>query len=163
MVQLSKYKLDKALEEEMFRQFWSSLSALRNASTVSSFFSDLLTTTEEMMLAKRFTVAVLLLRGKRPVDIKRTLHVTDTSICSVSSWLKNVKPQTSQIIQRIIKESDWQKFSIDLKNYSINYIRRIIQIGYRQGKINGNEKWSDPRVNRFDNTSCARYMYNSLI
>lgn len=109
MPQISRYKLDKALETEMFRQFWSSLSALRNASAVSSFFSDLLTSTEEMMLAKRFTVAVLLSRGKRPVDIKRTLHVTDTTICSVNSWLKNVKPQTNQIIQRIIKESDWQK------------------------------------------------------
>lgn len=109
MAQISKIKLDKALEEEMFRQFWFSLSTLRSASTVSSFFSDLLTTTEEVMLAKRFTVAVLIMRGKRPVDIKHTLHVTDTTICSVNSWLKNVKPQTKQIIVHIIKESNWQK------------------------------------------------------
>lgn len=109
MVQLSKYKLDKALDEEMFRQFWLSLSSLGDAATVASFFSDLLTTTEEVMLAKRFTVAVLILKGKRAVDIKETLHVTNSTICSVASWVKNAKPRTKNILQKIIRESSWQK------------------------------------------------------
>ncbi len=109
MPQVSKYKLDKTLEDEMFRQFWLSLSSLGDASAVSSFFSDLLTSTEEVMLAKRFTVAVLILRGRRPVDIKQTLHVTDTTICSVASWLKNVKPRTKEVLQFIIKDASWQK------------------------------------------------------
>lgn len=109
MPQISKFKLDKTLEEEMFRQFWLSLSVLGDSSTVASFFSDLLTNTEEVMLAKRFTVAVLLLRGKRPVDIKRTLHVTNSTICSVASWVKNAKPKTQRVLESMIKETNWQK------------------------------------------------------
>ncbi len=108
MSQVSKYKLDKDLETEMFRQFWVSLTRLRDASTVSSFFTDLLTDMEEMVLAKRFTVAILLLRGKKPVDIKSTLHVSFSTITSVSSWVKNAKPKTKQVMESIIKDGNWQ-------------------------------------------------------
>lgn len=109
MPQISRRKLDKTLEQEMFRQFWSSVSKLRDVSDVSSFFSDLLTETEEIMLAKRFTIAVLILRGKQPVEIKSTLHVTYSTIGSVASWLKNAKPKTRNLLQSILKEGNWQK------------------------------------------------------
>lgn len=109
MPQVSKYPLDKALEKRIFQQFWFSISSLEDADQVSSFFSDLLTETEEKMLAKRFTVAVLILRGKRPVDIKSTLHVTYSTIGSVASWVKNAKPQTQRLLLKIIKGNNWQK------------------------------------------------------
>ena len=109
MPQVSKYLLDKSLEEEMFRQFWISLSRLHDAGTVSSFFSDLLTDTEEIMLAKRFTIAVLLLRGRRPVDITSTLHVAYSTVNSVGAWLKNAKPKTQRLLESIVKDSNWQK------------------------------------------------------
>lgn len=108
MPRISKYKLDKDIELEMFRQFWRSVSKLQDSSQVASFFSDLLTDTEEVMLAKRFTVAVLLLRGKRPVDISQALHVTYSTIGSVAGWVKNAKPQTRKLLQEIIHESNWQ-------------------------------------------------------
>lgn len=109
MTRVSKYPLDKSLEQEMFGQFWVSLSRLHDAHAASSFFSDLLSPTEELMLAKRFTVAVLLLRGKKPVDIVSTLHVSFSTISSVSSWIKNAKPKTKKILESIIRESNWQK------------------------------------------------------
>ncbi len=108
MPQISRKKLDKTIETEMFSQFWESLSALQDSVHIASFFSDLLTDTEKIMLAKRFTIAVLLLRGKRAVEIKDTLHVTNSTIGSVGSWLKNAKPQTKNALQRIIKEGNWQ-------------------------------------------------------
>lgn len=92
----------------MFKQFWVGISKLRDASQVSSFLSDFLTDTEEVMLAKRFTVAVLLLKGKRPVDIVGALHVTYTTVGSVASWVKNAKPHTRAILERIIHEQSWQ-------------------------------------------------------
>jgi uncharacterized protein YerC len=88
MPQISKRKLDKDIETEMFRQFWASFLSFNDVYRASSFFSDLLTDTERIMLAKRFTIAVLLLRGKRPIEIKETLHVTFSTIGSVGSWLK---------------------------------------------------------------------------
>lgn len=109
MTRVSRYPLDKALEEEMFRQFWLSLSLLKNADTVSSFFTDLLSPSEEIMLAKRFTIAMLILRGKKFSEIKQTIHVSDSTISSVNAWLKNAKPRTKAVLALIIKESRWQK------------------------------------------------------
>lgn len=115
MTRVSKHKIDKAVEQEIFHLFWDSISKLRNASEVSSFFSDLLTDTEEMMLSKRFAVAILLLRNKRPVDITTSLRVTYTTVGSVASWLKNAKPQTINLLKRIVKIQNWQKVTDHLE------------------------------------------------
>lgn len=110
MTQISKYPLDKVAEKEMYRHFWHSISALRDADVVATFFSDFLTDSEKLMLAKRFTIAVLLLRGRRPKDIKDILHVSYSATGSVASWLKNAKPQTLESLERVIKESKWEDF-----------------------------------------------------
>lgn len=108
MPQISRRKLDKDIETEMFRQFWASFLSFNDVYRASSFFSDLLTDTERIMLAKRFTIAVLLLRGKRPIEIKETLHVTFSTIGSVGSWLKNAKPETASVLKAIIRDGKWQ-------------------------------------------------------
>lgn len=110
MTQVSKYPLDKDIEQEMFRKFWRSLTFLRDDDTISSFFSDFLTDTEKLMLAKRFTIAVLLLRGHRPQQIKETLHVSFSATGSVTSWLKNAKPKTLSALEHIIAETHWEQF-----------------------------------------------------
>lgn len=109
MSRVSKYRLDRDMESEVFRLFWESLGSLRGAEEVSSFFSDFLTETEEIMLAKRFAVALLLLRGKRPVDIVPTLHVTYTTVGSVGAWVKNAKPGTRRSLENMMRQQNWQK------------------------------------------------------
>ncbi|MCL4360642.1 Trp family transcriptional regulator [Patescibacteria group bacterium] len=109
MPQVSKYPLDRYLKNQIFRQFWVSISQLHTADDVSSFLSDLLSDTEEIMLAKRFTIAVLILRGKRPVEISGILHVSYSTIRSVASWLKNAKPRTRTMLLKITKTDSWQK------------------------------------------------------
>lgn len=108
MPQVSRKKLDKDIEREMFNLFWKSLARLKDSSITSQFFSDLLTETEKIMLAKRFTVAVLLARGKTATEIKNSINVTYSTVGSVSSWLKNAKPKTKKIMGEISKEKDWE-------------------------------------------------------
>jgi uncharacterized protein YerC len=110
MPQISKYPLDNEIKVEMFRKFWSSISRLQDADAVASFFSDFLSDTEELMLAKRFTIAVLLLRGRRPKEIKNILHVSNSATGAVGSWLKNAKPKTLASLERIIQEGNWDQF-----------------------------------------------------
>lgn len=109
MPQVSKYPLDKTLEQQLFREFWSSVSKLRNANEVSAFFSDLLSDVEEKMLAKRFAVAVLILRGKRPVDIARAVHVSYSTIASVAAWVGHASPKMRSLLQTIIDQRSWQQ------------------------------------------------------
>lgn len=137
MPQVSRYPLDKDIKTQMFSKFWRSMSTLRDADAVASFFTDFLSDTEELMLAKRFTIAVLLLRGRRPKDIKDALHVSNSAICSVASWLKNAKPKTVTTLERVIKENNWEQF-ID----SIEALLDKIPPGYGTdwSRI-GKEKW----------------------
>lgn len=137
MTQVSKYRLDKDFEIEMFRKFWFSLSTLRDADAVASFFSDFLTDTEGLMLAKRFTIAVLLLRGKRPKMIKEMLHVSFSATGSVASWLKNSSPKTQTALRRIIEESNWEEF-IDKIEEMLDELPPIYGTDWHRA---GKEKW----------------------
>jgi uncharacterized protein YerC len=109
MPQVSKRKLDKGLEEEMFRQFWRSLGQINDSQKSAEFFSDLLTETEKTMLAKRFTAAVLITRGKTATEIKNSIHLTYSTVGSVSSWVKNAKPKTQDILTRISSDKNWEE------------------------------------------------------
>lgn len=110
MPQVSKYRLDKTVQDEMFQRFWSSIANLQSSQAVSEFFSDLLTDTEEIMLAKRLTAAVLFLRGKRPIDIARALHVSFSLVGRVSTWVDRAKPSTRWELERMTKEVKWLTF-----------------------------------------------------
>lgn len=107
MPQVSQKKLDKTIESEMFTQFWDSISRLKTSSDVSDFFTDILTQTEQVMLTKRFMIAILLGRGKRPIEISQILHVSFSTIGGVASWEKNAKPKTKEIIEMLIAEGNW--------------------------------------------------------
>ena len=108
MTQISKYPLTKEAKEELFTIFWNSISELRTASAVSGFFSDLLTDTEELMLAKRFAVALLLFQGKKPIEIAFAIHVSFSTIRGVSSWLDKATPETVELLEAVIKKQSWQ-------------------------------------------------------
>lgn len=107
MPQVSQKKLDKTIQSEMFSQFWESISRLKNSSDVSDFFTDILTQTEQIMLTKRFMIAILLGRRKRPIDISQILHVSFSTIGGVAAWEKNAKPRTKKIIESLIEEGNW--------------------------------------------------------
>lgn len=110
MTRISKYRLDKDLEREMFTMFWGALSTLRSSHAVSSFFSDLLSDTEEVMLAKRFTVALLLLRGQKPVTIASTIHVSFSMIRGVNEWITRANPATKALLDRVRASQDIMAF-----------------------------------------------------
>jgi len=108
MPQISKRKLDNNIEEEMFKQFWNSLGQINDFQKSGEFFSDLLTQTEKTMLAKRFTAAVLIIRGKSATEIKNSIYLTYSTIGSVSSWVKNAKPKTRELLTKISNEKNWE-------------------------------------------------------
>lgn len=108
MVQISRKKLDKDIETEMYKQFWKSLSEMRSPQESSEFFSDILTETEKVMLAKRFAVALLIVRGRTATEIRQAINVTYSTISSVSSWVKNAKPKTQDILKSLSSQKDWE-------------------------------------------------------
>lgn len=110
MPQISRHKLDQDVQNRLLQLFWRSLSRLGSPEQAAEFFSDLLTSTEEIMLSKRYTIAILLTKGYAAKHIHDTLNVSFTTIGTVAGWLKNLKPATKKIIDRHLKDEAWRQF-----------------------------------------------------
>lgn len=108
MSRVSKFKIDKNLENQIVDQFWNFLGKVNSSKTSSEFFSDFLTSSEKIMLSKRFATLILLVREKSPTEIQNSIHVTFSTIGSVSAWLKNAKPETQKLLQKISREKNWE-------------------------------------------------------
>lgn len=107
MARVSKKKLDADVEKRMFDLFWRSLSRIGRPEDMSEFFADLLGKNEQLMLAKRYTIAVLLAKGKNYHEIANSINVSPSTINSVANWLKNSKPTTKKILDRHLKDESW--------------------------------------------------------
>lgn len=108
MVQISKKILDKELESELFKQLWHSLGRINSSTRASDFYSDLLSYTERLMLAKRIATAILITRGKNMTEIRGSLNVSFSTVTNVNSWVKNAKPETKKLLENISKEKGWK-------------------------------------------------------
>lgn len=110
MPQVSKNRVAKDVEKRMFEVFWESVSGLKNSSAVEEFFSELLTPTEKIMLAKRLSIAVLLLKGYDYRDISSILKVSYATISRVSGWLKYSGEGYKKVVEKMLKKEAWREF-----------------------------------------------------
>jgi Trp operon repressor len=77
---------------------------------MSHFLNDFLTSTEKIMLSKRFMIMVLLMRGHSALHVKNTLFVSNSAVMGVSSWMKNASPTTKNALEVLSREKDWETF-----------------------------------------------------
>lgn len=110
MTQISKHLLPKDIEEEMFDVFWQSVASVKNKKEAEKFFSELLTKTERVMLAKRLAIAVLLIRRYKYDQIKSLLKVSSCTISRVRGWLESEGEGYRFVINRMFKRRAWKEF-----------------------------------------------------
>ncbi len=110
MAQVSKRKLSKETQNELFNQLWEFLSRARDPETAHQLYSDLLTETEKIVLAKRLATALLILRGKTTWQIQAAIKISSSTVSSVSQWLKYTRPKTQKLLIRLSREKDWHSF-----------------------------------------------------
>lgn len=122
MSQVSKYLLNKDVEEQMFDVFWKTIARLITRNAVKKFFFDLLSPTEKTMLAKRLAIAIMLIKGYDYRTISQTLKVSTTTIMSISNWLKNGGDGYKMVIQKIIKEEKTAEFWDNLEEKLSNLL-----------------------------------------
>ncbi|KKR73803.1 MAG: hypothetical protein UU16_C0013G0017 [Candidatus Woesebacteria bacterium GW2011_GWA2_40_7] len=115
VVQISKKFLDKELESELFNQLWFSLGKINASTKASDFYTDLLSQTERLMLAKRIATAILITRGQNMTKIRASLNVSFTTVTNVSSWVKNARPETKRLLESISKEKSWEALFDNLR------------------------------------------------
>lgn len=116
MAQVSKRVLSKTAQERIFEIFWQSLASCSNQRMVANFLEDLLTPTEKIMLAKRVSIAFLLIKGYNYKSINSTLKVSDPTIWNVNLWLKEKGAGYKLVLGKILKSKQWRKFWQEIEN-----------------------------------------------
>lgn len=109
MSQVSKIRLAKDVEERMYKIFWSSIAGLRRAKEVEAFFSELLTKTEKIMLAKRLAIATLLLKGYDYRQISSLLKVSFTTISRVKGLIEHSEKGYRKVIEKMLRKEAWKE------------------------------------------------------
>ena len=110
MAKVSRRLLDKELKERMFEIFWEAVAGLKTPQEAEKLFKDLLSPTEQIVLAKRLAIAVLLTKGYTYEAIDEILKVSRPTIMRVSFWLKHGGKGYQRVIEKILRKEKWEQF-----------------------------------------------------
>lgn len=89
MSKVSPRKLSSDQKMKSLDILWTSIASLRAREEVKSFFKDLLTPTESIMLGRRLQIAQMLLEGKGYNFICEEIGTSKATIASVHQWLSS--------------------------------------------------------------------------
>lgn len=144
MAQVSKKFLSKDISQRMFEVFFSAFTKL-SGENVADFIEDLLTPTEKIMLAKRFTIAFLLLKGYEYEEIADILKVSKGTIWNVKAWLRLKGQGYRTIIEKISKEEKIKKILKEIKNSAEEFWRFRYGANWKKA---GKELWKKRMAER---------------
>ena len=136
MTQVSKYPLNLEEAKRVKEIFLITLAKLKTTEDVNAFLEEFLTPTENIMLAKRFSIAVLLVKGFDIRGISKTLKVSPTTVTYMNRWIKHNKGYLAKVVKEFLdKEANEEKWN---------------KIGYEIGKATiplTTSNWSERRRN----------------
>lgn len=104
MTKVSKRILNKEIEERMFALFWKALADIKKEEEIESFLKDILSPVEQVMIAKRLAIALLLARGFSYESIEATLKVSSATIMRVNFWLNHGGEGYRKVVEKIMRE-----------------------------------------------------------
>ena len=87
-MQLSKKRINKQIEKRIFKSLYQVLADLRKPDEVKKFFNDVLSETEQIVLAKRLGIAWYLTKNKSYESIRQDLKVSSATIATIQGWLE---------------------------------------------------------------------------
>lgn len=132
MTQVSRYPLSESIYQRIFEIFFDSVLKIKNKEEAEIFFTEFLTPTEKIMLAKRISIAVLLSKEYDYRSIKRILHVSFPTIAGVNASLKYTDKGYQQVVERLLKEEK-------INEILLNVAGGIAAVGAFGGK--GSYEW----------------------
>lgn len=81
------YEVEKRERSRMLDEFFQMIAEIQDKKAAESFFKDLLTPSEALMLTRRIEIAKLLLAGWNFRDISKKLKVGANTVNYVNRWL----------------------------------------------------------------------------
>lgn len=113
MTRVSKNPLRKDIQERVWEIFLTSLSSLKKE-VAMDFVNDLLSETEKVMLSKRLSIALMIIKGYNSSYIATTLKVSGSTVNSVRRWLSFGGQGYRLVLAKIIKKEELEIFFEDL-------------------------------------------------
>lgn len=110
MPQVSKYPLSEKVYERIFDLLLRVITDSHRKNQARELLDDLLTPTEKIMLAKRLSIAILLLKEYPYESIQAILRVSRPTIADVNRSLKYQGQGYKKFAKKILKEEKMAKF-----------------------------------------------------
>lgn len=140
MSQISKYPISKDVYERFLDIFLEVISRLKSKKEVSEFFSEFLTPTEQIILAKRLSIGFLIENNYNYYDICNVLKVSKCTVGSVSSKYRYGNSFKKVVTKAIMNEG--------IKNVWLEIIEGISALGSVGGKGTGVWKHLNKKTNK---------------
>ncbi|PIS09290.1 hypothetical protein COT75_02175 [Candidatus Beckwithbacteria bacterium CG10_big_fil_rev_8_21_14_0_10_34_10] len=105
-MQVSKNKLNKQVEKQIYEIFFQTLADLKRKEDVKIFIRDFFTPTEQSVLVKRLAVAMYLEKGRSYEQIKEALKVSSATIANVDKMM-NKSSEGFILALRRIEAEEW--------------------------------------------------------
>lgn len=148
MTKVSKYLLKKDVEKRMFEVFYRTIADLSNPLQVEDFFKELLTPSEQVMLAKRLAISILLSKKYTYEDIIDILKVSPVTIGIIARWLKKEGRAFQKAIDKILKVEKQEEFWDNLEQFLSDLIPPGKGIDWREVRREQYEKLRERRHRR---------------
>lgn len=88
MPKILPHSLPSKERRELLKEFYDFISSL-DRKEVEEFFCDFLTSSEQVILARRLRVGKMLLQGRSSSQIRKELGVGVSTVQFVQNWLKD--------------------------------------------------------------------------
>jgi len=104
MVQLSKKKISKKLEDQIYKLLYQVVADINNPKEAEEFLKDFLTKTELEVLAKRLGVAYYLKQNQNYNLIRKNLAISSTTVATIKNQMKKGR---FQLALKKIETEEW--------------------------------------------------------
>jgi uncharacterized protein YerC len=109
MSQISHLYLDKKVESRVYEVFVECIANASTSESVNRLVADLLSPTERLMLAKRLSIALLLIKKYDQRTISKWLKVSLGTVSKVSLVLQKGNGGYNQIIHTVLRKEELQE------------------------------------------------------
>jgi len=89
MAKFNFYNISRKEKDDLLNELYFLVDSLKTKEQIMNFFKDILTKSEEVMLARRIKIARMLLEGESYLQISRKLKTGLDTITKVQKWLKD--------------------------------------------------------------------------
>lgn len=148
MTMVSKYPLNKKVQDRVFEIFLNTISNLKNHNDIDSFLNEFLSPTEKIMLAKRLSIAVFLSKNYDIRSISQILKVSKNTVVKINLLIKHKKGFLSNLVEKINKDQKIKEFWEELE-YNLSKATIPLTIGHWSNRRRNIEKDHSSKLKPF--------------